>query len=52
MPSAKDIMTKDVITVSPEMEILHAAQLLLEKRVNGEVDAIEVHVMWAWTKFM
>ena len=35
MPSAKDIMTKEVITVSPEMEILQAAQLLLEKRVNG-----------------
>jgi CBS domain-containing protein len=35
MLSVKDIMTKDVITVSPEMEIAHAARLLLEKRING-----------------
>jgi len=31
----KDIMTKKVITVSPEMEIAHAAKLLLEKGING-----------------
>jgi CBS-domain-containing membrane protein len=35
MLSVKDIMTKDVITVSPEMEIAHAARLLLEKSING-----------------
>lgn len=28
-------MTKDLITVSPEMEIAHAAKLLLEKHING-----------------
>jgi len=28
-------MTKDVITVLPEMEIAHAAKLLLEKGING-----------------
>ncbi len=31
----KDIMTKDIITVSPETEIVDAAKLLLEKRING-----------------
>ncbi len=31
----KDIMTRSVVTVSPEMEIAHAAKLLLEKRING-----------------
>ncbi len=31
----KDIMTKSVVTVSPEMEIAHAAKLLLERRING-----------------
>ncbi|GBC59523.1 membrane protein [Desulfonema ishimotonii] len=31
----KDIMTKDVITVSPETEIVQATRLLLEKRING-----------------
>jgi CBS-domain-containing membrane protein len=35
MLNVKDIMTKDVITVSPEMEIVHAARLLLEKSING-----------------
>jgi len=31
----KDIMTSDVIFVTPEMEIVQAARLMLEKRVNG-----------------
>jgi CBS domain-containing protein len=35
MLKVKDIMTRDPITVSPEMEIAHAAKLLLEKRING-----------------
>ena len=35
MLTVRDIMTKDVITVSPEMEIVHAARLLLEKSING-----------------
>ena len=35
MLKVKDIMTKKLITVSPEMEITHAAKLLLEKRING-----------------
>jgi len=35
MLKVKDIMTKDLITVSPEMEIAHAAKLLLEKRISG-----------------
>ena len=42
MVRVKDIMTKNVITVSPDMEIAHAAKLLLEKGINGVpvVDAI------------
>jgi CBS-domain-containing membrane protein len=35
MIKAKDIMTRDIITVNPAMEIAQAAELLLEKRING-----------------
>lgn len=35
MLRVKDIMTRDLITVSPEMEIVQAAKLLLEKGING-----------------
>jgi CBS domain-containing protein len=31
----KDIMTTNVISVSPETEIVHAAQIMVEKRING-----------------
>lgn len=35
MLKAKDIMTKEVITVHPETEIVQAAKLLLEHHING-----------------
>jgi CBS-domain-containing membrane protein len=35
MLKAKDIMTTKLITVSPEMEIVHATKLLLDNRING-----------------
>ena len=35
MIKAKDIMTKEIITVTPETDITQAANLLLEKRING-----------------
>jgi CBS domain-containing protein len=35
MIKAKDIMTTDLITASPEMEIAQAAAILLENRING-----------------
>ena len=35
MLKVKDIMTRKVITVSPEMEIVQATELLLENRING-----------------
>ncbi|MDM8523044.1 CBS domain-containing protein [Desulfococcaceae bacterium HSG8] len=35
MIKAEDIMTKDVITVSPDTEVGHATKILLEKRING-----------------
>ncbi len=35
MQKAKDIMTREVITFSPETPISQAAKTLLEKRVNG-----------------
>ena len=35
MLTIKDIMTRDLITVSPDTEIAHAAKLLLEKGING-----------------
>ena len=35
MITVKDIMTREVITISPETEIAQAAQLLLTNRING-----------------
>jgi len=35
MLRVKDIMTRKLITVSPETEITRAARLLLENRING-----------------
>lgn len=35
MLKAKDIMTKDVITVSPDMEIISAAGILFQHHING-----------------
>jgi CBS domain-containing protein len=35
MITAKDIMTTEVITISPETEIAKAAKLLLANRING-----------------
>jgi CBS domain-containing protein len=35
MLTAKDIMTTEVITISPETEVAQAAKLLLTNRING-----------------
>lgn len=35
MIRARDIMTKEVITVSPETDIAQATRLLLENHING-----------------
>jgi CBS domain-containing protein len=35
MIKARDIMTKNPITVSPDMEIVRAAKILLEEGING-----------------
>jgi len=35
MAKAKDIMTRDLITVSPETDITEAAKILLDKHING-----------------
>jgi CBS domain-containing protein len=35
MLKVKDIMTKEAITVSPDTEIVSAAKILLENRING-----------------
>ena len=35
MLTAKDIMTREPITVTPETEIIKAAEILLEKKING-----------------
>ena len=35
MTTAKDIMTRDVITITPEAEVAQAAKLLLTNRING-----------------
>jgi CBS domain-containing protein len=35
MIKAKDIMTKEIISVSPDMDIMQAADILLDKGING-----------------
>ena len=35
MITVRDIMTKDLITVTPDMNISKAAKILLENRING-----------------
>lgn len=35
MLKVKDIMTKDITTVTPDTEVVKAAKILLEKRING-----------------
>ncbi len=35
MTTARDIMTKDVITLTPETDILQAARVLLDNGING-----------------
>lgn len=35
MLTAKDIMTTEIVTVSPETDVSQAARLLLEKHING-----------------
>lgn len=35
MVNVKDIMSKDIISVTPDTEIAQVAKLLLEKRING-----------------
>jgi len=35
MLKAKDIMTRELITVSPDTEIVHATKILLDNRING-----------------
>ncbi len=35
MQTVRDIMTTEVITVRPETEIVHAARLLVDNKVNG-----------------
>lgn len=35
MQTVQDIMTRDVITVTPDTDITHATQILLEHRING-----------------
>ncbi len=35
MIKAKDIMTRDILTVTPDMEIDKAAKTLLQNRING-----------------
>jgi CBS domain-containing protein len=35
MITARDIMTTDILTVAPDMSVVSAAKLLLEKKING-----------------
>jgi CBS domain-containing protein len=35
MLKVKDVMTKDVITVTPDMDIISAARILMDNHING-----------------
>ena len=35
MPKVKDIMTTEIISVTPDTEVVQAAKLLLENHING-----------------
>lgn len=35
MKTAKDIMTADVLTFTPEMDVVSAAKILIERKING-----------------
>jgi predicted transcriptional regulator len=35
IPSIREYMTRELITLSPEMELLQAMRILLEKRISG-----------------
>lgn len=35
MRTAKDIMTRDVVTLTPDMDIIAAVHILLDKKING-----------------
>ena len=41
MLKVKDIMTTDVISVTPQTEMVHAAKLLMGKRINGVPVVVE-----------
>jgi len=45
MLTAKDIMSTEVITVSPETDVVAAARLLLEKHINGIPVVNEKHLV-------
>jgi CBS-domain-containing membrane protein len=45
MLTAKDIMSTEVITVSPETNVVQAARLLLEKHINGIPVVDENHLL-------
>ena len=45
MLKAKDIMSTEVITVSPETDVVQAARLLLEKHINGIPVVDEAHLV-------
>ena len=32
---AKDVMTVDVVTVSPDHSVRHAARIMLDRRISG-----------------
>lgn len=35
LPQLRDLMARDLITLRPEMEILHAMEVLLKNRISG-----------------
>ena len=47
MLKVKDIMTKEITTVSSETGIVNAAKILLEKRINGMLVPIRP-AGWVW----
>jgi CBS domain-containing protein len=42
---AKDIMTQDVITIDPEMDVMSTAKILLNHRISA-VLVVDEHGLW------
>ena len=45
---AQDVMSRDVVTVTPDATILHAARLMLQRKFSGFRSWMRRARWWAW----